>query len=248
MTLNTKKVNTDQNLVSKKLVYKYMYQRCSIPALVMIILIVAVSFLAYYGIPRITQYFIDQEYYLSSQSLADSNATNAQILSDKEAELAAKQEEYDNFYINNPIEVEVDDSILTILKDDIARLEQELRELQESNSIPIFEKYPINELMNYLEDNRPKTVGIISIEDVNSQGSSGESFLIYQNDLGQATFNIHGMATSSADLADFFTAIQNCPYLLSSNIVSVETQTMDDSSNLYVFEISLTPLVTVKGE
>lgn len=246
MTLNKPKVNTNQNLMPNRLAYKYLYQRSIMPVLIAVIAIIAISFLIYYGVPQITLWLQNEAFELNSQSLESVNASNKVKLSDKMLLRDSKEEEYNNYYIDNPIQVEIDESILVTLKDEIARLEIELRQLEASNNIPVIEKYNIEKLLLFIDRVRTDDITIVSFEDSNSAEATGNSPLIYQNDIGEATFSLHGFATDVFALSDFLVALNNCTYVASTEIVSVETQTKDSETNMYVFEVSITPLVTVK--
>lgn len=250
MTLNFKsnKVNTNQNLVSSSLIYKYLYQRTIIPALIVIIVLAFLSVGVYFGSQKLVETYNEKTLELAAQDLSSANITTNKILTDKTAERDKLQDDYDNYYTKNPVKVQVDDSILTILSNDIKRLEAELKELEqqakpEQGAVDVNAKYHIEELLLYIDTIRTQNVVIISLEDNKSAGASGNKHLVYENDVGQASFSLHGMATSSAELSQFMLKLNACEYIEYTRILSVETQSMSDGSNLYVFEITITPKV-----
>ena len=251
MTLNGKsnKVSTNQNLVSSSLIYKYIYQRTIIPALIVIIVLAFLSVGVYFGSQKLVESYNEKTLELSAQDLSSTNASTNKILADKTAERDKLQDDYDNYYTKNPVDVKVDDSILTILSNDIKRLEAELKELEQQvkpdqGPVDVNAKYHIEELLLYIDTIRTQNVVIISLEDNKSAGASGNKHLVYENDVGQASFSLHGMATSSAELSQFMLKLNACEYVDYTRILSVETQSLSDGSNLYVFEITITPKVS----
>ena len=246
MTLNTKpKINKDQNLISAQLTYKYIYQKTMMPALIIIIAIAFISVALFYGVQKGAEVFDDKSFELISQDLSESNKANANLLKDKTAIRDGLQSEYDNYYINNPIDVQVDDSILTILQNDIVRLEQSLRDLENSGKeevvVDVLKKYHVEELLLYLDEIRNDDIILVSIEDARTESSTGNSHLTYEDDIGGVSFSLHGISTSSDKLSTFLIDISNYELVKDAKIVAVETQTMSDGSRLYVFEIVITP-------
>lgn len=251
MTLNSgkTKIDTNQNLVSNSLVYKYLYQRTIIPALIVIIALAFLSVSLYFGTQKMIDNYNEKALELASQDLSKSNESTQKILNDKTSLRDKLQNQYDNYYVDNPLHVEVDDSILKVLQNDIARLEAELRELENqggstpSKPVDVNKKYHIEELLLYIDTIRTQNVVIISLEDENSASSSGSSHLVYKDDVGRAAFSLHGMATSSQELSQFMLSLNACEYVEYTKITSVETQTLSDGTNLFVFEITITPKV-----
>jgi hypothetical protein len=245
MTLNSNKVNTNQNLIPSKLTYKYLYQKTVIPALIVIIAVAFLSVVVFHGGQKLVDMFNNRSIEYESQSLADKNIEYSQTLGNKTNLRDKLQNQYDNYYKNNPIKVTVDDSILKVLQNDIARLKKELAALDSTPEKPVDvnKKYQIDELLLYIDNIRTQNIVIISMEDNKSETASGSNYLVYQNDVGQATFSLHGMATSSLELSSFMLSLNECQYIASTRIVSVETQTLSDGTSLYVFEIGITPKV-----
>ena len=251
MTLNNKKnkISTNQNLVSNSLIYKYIYQRTIIPALIVIIVLAFLSVGVYFGIGKLTENYQAKTLELTAQDLTASNESANKILNDKTAQRDKLQNQYDNYYVDNPLNVKVDDSILTILQNDIKRLEAELKALESENNndsnkpVDVNAKYHIEELLLYIDRIRTQNIVIVSLEDSKSASTTGSGHLVYANDVGQASFSLHGMATSASELSEFLLKLNSCEYVEYSKIRSVETQTMADGSNLFVFEMTITPKV-----
>lgn len=247
MTLNKPKVNTNQNLIPNQFVYKYLYQKTVAPALIVLITIAFLSIALFYGVQKVTEIFDDKTFEYSAQDLTSMNATNSSLLKDKEAIRDSLQVQYDNYYIDNPIKVDVDDSILVTLQKDIVRLEQTLRDLENAgnNSTPVDvkKKYHIEDLLVHIDKIRTDEIVIISIEDARTTSTSGSSHLVYQDDIGNVSFSLHGMATSSEDLSLFMLQLNEFELVSDTKIVAVETQTMSSGQRLFVFELKITPKV-----
>lgn len=246
MTLNGKpKISKDQNLIPAQLTYKYIAKKITTPALIIVIAIAFISVALFYGVQKGSEIFDDKTFELISQDLSESNKANANLLKDKTAIRDGLQSEYDNYYINNPLDVQVDDSILTILQNDIVRLEQTLRELENSKDddvvIDVLEKYHIEELLLYIDEIRSDDIILVSIEDARTEGSTGSDHLTYEDDIGTVSFSLHGIATSSDKLSKFLIDITEYELVRNAKIVAVETQTLSDGSRMYVFEILITP-------
>lgn len=241
MTLNKSKMNTDQNLMPQSLAYKYIYQRAMIPSLIIILVIVAISVTIFYGVPRITRHYIDSGTELNAQSLALANDTLKneieKLTQDKENLTTQK----DNYYADHPFNVNIDDSILTVLGSQVDRLTAEYEELLKQQNQVTVVYYPIQEVLAYIDSIRSDNLVIVSLEDKNSADHVEDSPLVYENDLGQASFSLHGMCTDSRELSKFLLELSKCPHITSATILSIETQTVSEDKNLYVFEVSITP-------
>jgi hypothetical protein len=106
-------------------------------------------------------------------------------------------------------------------------------------------RYHIEKLLLYIDDIRNSDIIIVSVEDYKSETATGNQHLVYKDDVGNATFSLHGMATSASALSEFLLALNSCEQLKYTNILSIETQSMDDGTSLFVFEVALTPDLTV---
>lgn len=246
MTLNKKgKLSTNQNLMPNKLLYQYLYQRTIVPALILVVSIILLSGAVYVVTTSATTWFNEKAAELVLQDLSQSNKQDYDLLQDKKQERDDLQKEYDNFYINNPFNVKVDDSILKTLAEQIAIIKAELKELEnrptEGPVVETSDRYHIDELLLYIDKIRTQNVVIISLEDENSSQASGSNHLVYLDDVGNAAFSLHGMATSATELSRFMTSLNQCEYVSYTKIISVETQTLSDGRSLYVFEIAITP-------
>ncbi len=241
------KVNTNQNLIPDKLIYQYLYQKTIIPAIALVIGIVVLSVALYFGCQGLTTFYSERAAELAAQDLSQAKAQAQSQLDAKEQEKENLQNEYDNFYDNNPLDVKVDDSILKVLGDEINRLKAELEALnnkpEEGPVVDVNSRYHIDELLLYIDKIRTQNVTIISIEDEASANASGSNHLVYVDDVGKASFSLHGMATSAPELSRFMMDLNNCEYIEYSKIISVETQSLADGRSLYVFEITITPKV-----
>ena len=84
MTLNSgkTKIDTNQNLVSNSLVYKYLYQRTIIPALIVIIALAFLSVSLYFGTQKMIDNYNEKALELASQDLSKSNESTQKILND----------------------------------------------------------------------------------------------------------------------------------------------------------------------
>lgn len=246
MTLNfgNKKITSNQNLIPSSLIWKYLYQRTIIPILIAVVSIIVVGVSVFYIVPAITENVEAKTEVLTNQSLAQKNAKDQATLKNLEAKRDEKQNEYDNYYTNNPVEdsVNINDSILTELRSEIVRLQQELVNIENSKENMITDnKYHIEELFSHIDSIRGKDVTIVSIEDQNSENAN--SSLVYKNDVGDVAFSLHGLATDSRSLANFLIDINKCEYVKSSVVISVETHTVSEDQNIYVFEVSITPML-----
>lgn len=251
MTLNLRKnnVDTDQNLMPSSMVYKYLYQRTIVPVLIVVLAIVAVSVLIFYGVPQITENVRNKTDELTAQSLVNKNDALASQLSELEAQKNLLQNEYDNYYEEHPLNVQVNDSILRTLRSQISTLQKELRELENAQSDNEIEnKYHIEALLSHIDSIRTEEITVISLEDSKSESATGSNALIYKNDVGEATFSLHGLATESKALSEFLLAIKECEYVKDAKILSIETQTVSEDQNIYVFEVSITPLVNEEAK
>jgi hypothetical protein len=241
MTLNKSKVNTDQNLMPKSLAYKYVYQRALIPSLVIILSIILVSVVVFYGVPYFTNHYMDKGTEFSSQSMSVANDNLKNEISKLKDERDELQADYDNYYAENPFNVDIDDSILTVLGTQVNRLTKEYQDLLAQQNQGEQYYYPIEALFSYIDSIRSKNLVIVSLEDKNSADHTADSPLVYENDLGEASFSLHGMCTDSRELSQFLLALNECPQIKTAKILSVETQTVSEDQNLYVFEVSITP-------
>ena len=247
MTLNTKKVNTNQNLIPQKMVYKYLYQKTVIPAISIIVAIFLICAVGYYSSISLTENYIEKTGELQAQDLTEQNKYNKEMLAEKEQERDDLQNKYNNYYNDNPFNVNIDESILNRLQTDLNRLQAELDELLAEDGkddvVTVQKKYKINELMNFIDQIRSNNVIVISLEDIKTETSTSSEPLVWTSDIGLTTFSLHGMATSSTELSKFILALDNCEYVADTHIVSVETQIMDDGTNVYAFEVGISPKV-----
>lgn len=247
MTLNTKKVNTNQNLIPQKMIYKYLYQKTIVPAVSIIVAIFLIFAVGYYASTTLTENYIEKTEELKSQDLTTQNKYNQEQLDKKEDERDALQNTYDNYYNDNPFNVNIDESVLTRLKANLQQLEKELEGLLADSGnnehTPVAQKYKINELMNFIDQIRSNNVIIISLEDLKTETSTSNKPLTWTNDIGLTTFSLHGMATSSTELSKFILELDNCEYVSDTQIISVETQVMEDGTNVFVFEVGVSPRI-----
>ena len=133
---------------------------------------------------------------------------------------------------------------MVTLHSEISRLEEELRKLTNDDVVEdVLVRYHIEELLLYIDSIRTPEIIIVSIEDATSASATGNQHLVYVDDVGNVSFSLHGVATSSAELSAFLLKLNNCEYLQSTKIVSVETQSMANGDSLFAFEIGLTPRV-----
>lgn len=247
MKLNGKtKLNTNQNLIPNKLIYQYLYQKTLFPAIILVISLIVLSVGLYFGCKSLTDFYTNQAAELAAQDLSAANANATAALAQKEKERDELQNEYDHYRENNPPNVVVDDSILKVLNDEIVRLKAELEALNqqpdEEPTVDVAERYHIDELLLYIDKIRTQNVIIISLEDERSASSNSSNHLVYIDDVGNAGFSLHGMATSATELSRFMMELNNCEYIAYTKIVSVETQAVSGRS-LYVFEMIITPKV-----
>jgi hypothetical protein len=246
MTLNSKKVNTNQNLIPNSLTYKYLYQRTILPAVIIVIFIAFASVAIFYGSQTLTEKYNEMAIELENKDLTSDNAMLKDQLNDKEQEKNSLQNTYDNYYNDNPFNVNIDESILVTLNAEIARLEKELKDIIGNNNVvDTTVRYHIEKLLLYIDDIRNSDIIIVSVEDYKSETATGNQHLVYKDDVGNATFSLHGMATSASALSEFLLALNSCEQLKYTNILSIETQSMDDGTSLFVFEVALTPDLTV---
>lgn len=245
MMLNFRKskVTTDQNLMPQSLITRYLYQRTVMPVLIVILTVVAVSLLIFYGLPQVTENIQEKTNELMSQSLLNKNALLSIKLKDLKSRKDLLQNEYDNYYEEHPLDVQVNDSILKTLRSQISALQQELRDLEDSNNDDIENKYHVEKLFAHIDAIRTEEITVISLEDSFSSNATTDGALVYKNDVGEATFSLHGLATESRALSEFLLAIKECEYIKDAKILSIETQTVSEDQNIYVFEVSITPLV-----
>ena len=247
MKLNGKsKLDTNQNLIPNKLIYQYLYQKTLMPAIILVVTLLALSVGLWFGVKGLTDFYSNQAAELAAQDLSASNKNASAILAQKEEEMNRLQDEYDHYKENNPPNVQVDSSILKVLENEIVRLKAELEALNkvpdEEPVVDVNERYHIDELLLYIDKIRTQNVIIISLEDDNSASASGSNHLVYVDDVGNAGFSLHGMATSATELSRFMMELNKCEYIAYTKIVSVETQSMSGRS-LYVFEMIITPKV-----
>ena len=249
MTLNSKKANTNQNLIPDSLIYKYLYKRTALPAVIIIIVIAFASLALFYGSQSFIEKYDNLAVELENKDLTSDNAMLKDQLNEKEQEKNSLQNTYDNYYNDNPFNVTIDESILVTLNADIARLEKELKDIIGSNTVvDTTVRYHIEKLLLYIDDIRNSDIIIVSVEDYKSETATGSQHLVYKDDVGNATFSLHGMATSAAALSEFLLSLNACEQLKYTNILSIETQSMDDGTSLFVFEVALTPdLVVLAG-
>jgi hypothetical protein len=80
-------------------------------------------------------------------------------------------------------------------------------------------------------------------DSVSDSANPSTGYLIYEDELGNVSFSLHGMATSTQELDKFLKLLQNCEYVEDSKIISIETKTFNGGQNLYVFEAIVTPKV-----
>ena len=246
MTLNLRKnkVDTDQNLLPQSLITRYLYQRTIMPVLIVVLSIIAVSVLIFYGVPKITNGIKAKTDELTSQSMLNKNLALATQLKGLKSQKDLLQNEYDNYYEEHPLDVQVNDSILKTLRSQISTLQKELRELENAqNNNDIENKYHVEKLLTHIDSVRTEEITVISLEDTLSSKATGDGALVYKNDVGEATFSLHGLATESRALSEFLLAIKECEYIKDAKILSIETQTVSEDQNIYVFEVSITPLV-----
>lgn len=253
MTINNKKkVGNDQNLIPSSLVNRRLLNIILMPALVSVIAIILVAALIRFGIdytvPKLTdklQLEIDD---VTKQSLVDQIEKLKVEIEDIEAEREEKQNAYDNYYENNPFDVVVDQSNLAALQNTIDRLEAELKNLEAGDGlVEVLEKYRVQELFAHIDSIRTENVTLISMEDLVSFGyASSSSHLVYENDIGETTFSLHGLATNPNELSTFLMNIKKSDAVKDAIILSVETHTVNTDENIYVFEVHITPNVLEK--
>lgn len=252
MIINKKKVGNDQNLIPQSLIQRRLLNMAMLPALIAVIAILAVSAIIYVGIdkgvPHLTNKLQQEIDDVTKQSLVDRIESLKDELVGLEEERQEKQDAYDNYYENNPFDVVVDESNLTALQSTITRLEAELKALEEGESVAeILEKYRVQELFAHIDSIRTENVTLISMEDLVSFGyASSDSHLVYENDIGETTFALHGLATDPNELSMFLMNIKKSDAVKDAIILSVETHTVNTDENIYVFEVHITPNVLEK--
>ena len=240
---NKKKISTDQNLIPASLLSKRLLNMSLVPGLIAIISIVLIATVIRYGVPAITKSIDNKTAEITAKSLTDDIASLKDNLVKLEDEKAGLQNEYDNYYINNPLNVEVNDSILQELEGQIKDLEAELRLLQNGANadVDVLEKYRVHELVSYLDKVRSENITIISLEDLKTLGYAGSDQLVYENDVGETSFSLHGLATDPNALSEFLLQLKKCDVIKEAKTLSIETHTVNEEQNIYVFEVSITP-------
>ena len=246
MTLNNKKkISTDQNLIPNAVIHKRLFNMALMPALIAVIAIVIIATAVRYGVPVITENINNKTAEINAKSLTDENEALKGSLSKLEDQRDTLQKTYDNYYQDNPLDVEVNDSILEELEGQIKELEAELQLLQDNQNaeIDVLKKYRVEELLSYVDSIRNDKITIVSLEDLVTHGYAGASQLVYENDIGETTFSLHGLATDPNALSEFLLQIKKCDAVKDAKILSIETHTVNEEQNIYVFEVNITPNV-----
>ena len=242
---NKKNLNTNQNLMPGNLLRSYLIQKTIVPALILVVAIILLSSGFYFGMQYYTEYLTETADELKSKDLTKENADAQATLEEKESEKANLEANINDYWNNNPINVYVSDEQVKKLESSLEQLKAEFENLSsQPEDKPVEEpsnRYRIDELLLYIDKIRTQNVIIISLEDENSSSAQGSNHLVYQDDVGNAYFSLHGMATSASDLSKFMTDLNNCEYIASTAIVSIETQSLSNGQNLYVFEITIMP-------
>lgn len=238
------KIDSNQNLIPPSMTYRYLYQKTILPALITIVSILVISVALFYGVPKITKNIREKTSELTAQSLVNKNNDLAEALVELNEQKQSLKNEYDNYYEKHPLKVQVNDSILKHLREEISALQSELRALEGELSNDALEaKYHVEALLSHIDSIRTSEITVISLEDENSANDAVDSALIYKNDVGEVSFSLHGLATESKALSEFLLAIKECEYVKDAKILSIETHTVSEDQNVYVFEVGITPLV-----
>lgn len=238
------KIDSNQNLIPPSMTYRYLYQKTILPALITIVSILVISVALFYGVPKITKNIREKTSELTAQSLVNKNNDLAEALVELNEQKQSLKNEYDNYYEKHPLKVQVNDSILKHLREEISALQSELRALEGELSNDALEaKYHVEALLSHIDSIRTSEITVISLEDENSANDAVDSALIYKNDVGEVSFSLHGLATESKALSEFLLAIKKCEYVKDAKILSIETHTVSEDQNVYVFEVGITPLV-----
>lgn len=238
------KIDSNQNLIPPSMTYRYLYQKTILPALITIVSILVISVALFYGVPKITKNIREKTSELTAQSLVNKNNDLAEALVELNEQKQSLKNEYDNYYEKHPLKVQVNDSILKHLREEISALQSELRALEGELSNDALEaKYHVEALLSHIDSIRTSEITVISLEDENSANDAVDSALIYKNDVGEVSFSLHGLATESKALSEFLLAIKECEYVKDAKILSIETHTVSEDQNIYVFEVGITPLV-----
>lgn len=238
------KIDSNQNLIPPSMTYRYLYQKTILPVLITVFSILVISVALFYGVPKITKNIREKTSELTAQSLVNKNNDLAEGLAELNEQKQSLKNEYDNYYEKHPLKVQVNDSILKHLREEISELQSELRALEgELNNDALEAKYHVEALLSHIDSIRTPEITVISLEDENSANDAVDSALIYKNDVGEVSFSLHGLATESKALSEFLLAIKECEYVKDAKILSIETHTVSEDQNIYVFEVSITPLV-----
>lgn len=238
------KIDSNQNLIPPSMTYRYLYQKTILPALITIVSILVISVALFYGVPKITKNIREKTSELTAQSLVNKNNDLAEALVELNEQKQSLKNEYDNYYEKHPLKVQVNDSILKHLREEISALQSELRALEGELSNDALEaKYHVEALLSHIDSIRTSEITVISLEDENSANDAVDSALIYKNDVGEVSFSLHGLATESKALSEFLLAIKECEYVKDAKILSIETHTVSEDQNIYIFEVGITPLV-----
>ena len=238
------KIDSNQNLIPPSMTYRYLYQKTILPALITIVSILVISVALFYGVPKITKNIREKTSELTAQSLVNKNNDLAEALVELNEQKQSLKNEYDNYYEKHPLKVQVNDSILKHLREEISELQSELRALEgELSNDDLEAKYHVEALLSHIDSIRTSEITVISLEDENSANDAVDSALIYKNDVGEVSFSLHGLATESKALSEFLLAIKECEYVKDAKILSIETHTVSEDQNIYVFEVGITPLV-----
>lgn len=174
-----KKVSKDQNLIPQSMISNYILKKTVTPALVIVIVVIAFAVAITYIIPQYIETIRQETILLESQSLVEDNEMLSVRLAEINAEIAALQQEYNDYYVNHPVVADVDNSILGKIQEQINALKAELAELEKealkADEKESFTRYPMHMLSDYIDSIRTDDIVIISLEDIVSQTGSGNS-------------------------------------------------------------------------
>lgn len=224
-----RRVNT--NLVSNKLMMKYTYKKCILPAVVIVII----------GL-----------LYVLAISIGSTWASDKLI--EKANEQKVKSVYGENLVLEKKI-TELQQEVVGM-----EQLIKSTKEHNEYMANPIIQNnYKIEKLISYINEIKPKNVTIILIEDSNidanniegnenieentvgeSNKPSNEFSLKYRTDIGNSSIQIRGFSTNKESLASFLQSLGQYDGMSSYKVNAIETVKVLDN-DLDIFDAVITP-------
>lgn len=209
-----RKVNT--NLIPHDMMIKYTYQKCVLPALIIVIISLMYLGAASFGSEWLSNKLLNKAVELKVNSVYGENL----ILEKEITELQTKVNEKE-------------------------KMIESLKRQNESSAYPIYEdRYKIESLISYINDIKPKNVTIILIEDSNTSHmdnrDENEYPLKYRTDIGNSIIQIRGFSTNKESLASFLQSLGAYEEMANYKVNAIETvKVLDD--DLDVFDIVIMP-------